>query len=111
MSGTIPNATIHNIVHCRCELECGGYQLRKPSGRGKWKINGLRDARRINRSINVVRNSSRQIEEIANHKADITKANIGLNIKYFQRELIRLTPKLFMGKRMYVVFEGQLWSE
>jgi len=25
MSGTVSNATVHNIDHCRCELECGGY--------------------------------------------------------------------------------------
>jgi hypothetical protein len=71
----------------------------------------LREAKRINRSINIVRNSSRQIEEIANHEADITKANIDLDIKYFLRELMWLTLKLFIGNRMYVVFEGQLWSE
>ena len=71
----------------------------------------MRDVRRISLSINVVRNSSRQIGEIENHKADITKTNSGLNIKSFRRALIGLTFMLFMGNRIYVVFEGQFWSE
>ena len=58
-----------------------------------------------------MRNSSRQIEEIAKPKVAVTKANIGLNMKYFRRALVRLTLMLFMGNRSYVVFEGQLWSE
>jgi len=58
----------------------------------------LRDVRSISRSINVVRNSSRQIEEIANYKADDTKANIGLNIKSFRRALRRLTLVIY-GKQ------------
>jgi len=71
----------------------------------------LRDVRRISRFINVVRNSCRQIEEIANHKADVTKANSGLSIKSFRRALILLTLTLFIAKRMFVVFEVQLWGE
>ena len=80
--------------------------LRKPSDRGKWKVNGLRDVRRISRSINVARNSSREIEEFANHKADDTKANIDLNIKSFPKPLIRLTLMLFIGNRRYVYLKA-----
>lgn len=57
----------------------------------------MRDVRRVSLSINVVRNSSRQIEEIANHKADVTKTNSGLNIKSFRRELTLVTFILIMG--------------